>query len=159
MTKDVRRYAAILAAGAALTTLPMGVAVIGTPAPSRAECPAGQIPGDNGCRPHCPDGRLLDTETSKCLDLMSAVGSKLGLSVPAPSEIPPLVSVPVEVGLPDIGLPGIGIGLDLWQGLPSLGVPELPEIGLPSVGLPERPPLCGPGIETPIPMVGFTPCI
>ncbi|MGV0836959.1 hypothetical protein [Mycolicibacterium thermoresistibile] len=157
MTKDVRRYAAVLACGAALTILPMGVAVIGTPAPSRAECPAGQIAGDNGCRPHCPDGTLLDTETSKCLDLMSAAGSELGFSVPTPADIPPLVSAPVELGLPGVGLPGVGVGVNLFP--PLFGAPALPEVGVPAVGLPERPPLCGPGIDTPIPMVGWAPCI
>lgn len=170
MTMAVRRSVLALVGGAALTALPMAVATVATPAPSHAVCAVGQADNGQRCVPACTEGHFLDTQSGKCHDLPSAINTELARgpgnlalpSVPAPSEIPPLVSAPVEVGLPGVGLPGIGIGLDLWPDLPPLGVPappQVPEVGLPGVGLPERPPLCGPGIETPIPMVGFTPCI
>jgi hypothetical protein len=171
MAMAVRRPVTALLGGAALAALPMAVGTIATPASGHAVCEVGQVDTGRGCAPACSEGHYLDTRSGRCHDLPSAITTELAggpanigvPSLPAPSELPPLVSAPVEVPQPGVRLPGIGIGLDLWPDLPPIGVPApevgVPEVGLPGVGLPQRPPLCGPGIETPIPMVGFTPCI
>jgi len=154
MAKAIRRATTALMSGAALAVIPMAVNVIGTPAPSRAECGPDQIATDRGCEPPCRGNAVRDTQSGECVDLMAAISDAVGPVGPvapvdlasAAAALPPLVDVPVNVALPGIGLPGIGIGVNL----PPIGMPQVPQY---------RPTVCGPGFQTPIPMVGFTPCI
>jgi hypothetical protein len=139
------RSAAVAAFGAAaVAALPMTVATIATPAVSQAES--------------CPDGQVFDDKTSQCLDVLTAIGRQLPEAPPdmaaqltnmgaqIPSLSVPNVSIP-NISVPSIGIPGVGLPL------PPLGMPSLPE--------PPKPPplLCGPEINTPIPFVGFKPCL
>ena len=148
MAKTIRGAAAALMWGAALAAVPMAVNVIGTPAPSKAECGPDQITTDRGCQAPCRGNAVRDQQSGDCVDLAAALNDAVGpvdLSSAA-AALPPLVDVPVTVGLPGIGLPGIGIGVNL----PPLGMPQVPQY---------QPSVCGPGFQTPIPGVGFTPCI
>ena len=160
MTMAVRAAAIAVTFGAALTALPMAVATIATPAPSRAACDVGQTETDNGCAPACAKDKLLDTRSGRCVSKSSgSIFDQLPAPsevLPRPEEFAPRVNAPIDVALPDVGLPGVGINVNPDINLPGLG---LPGVGLQGVGLPSRKPVCGPGIQTPIPMVGFTPCI
>jgi hypothetical protein len=166
MTFTLRSAAFAVVGGAAVAVLPLTVATVATPAPSRAACEVGQM---DGCSPLCPEGQLLDTKSSECLDVMSAVARQLPASpedLPA-AQLPPMPDVGTitqfsapnfavpNVGIPNVGIPNIGIpGVGLP--LPPLGLPSLPE----PPKLPPPPPLlCGPEINTPIPFVGFKPCL
>ncbi len=136
-----RRTGATFALANLLALAPMAVATVATPAPSWA-CQIGQVAEEGGCAPYCGEDTLLDTRSGECRDPLSALVSDFsGVDdLPASPQLPEISSPSIDIGLPGIGLPSIGV-----------------DAALPS--LPAREPICGPGVQTPIPMVGFTPCV
>jgi hypothetical protein len=145
MTHTARRIGSALAFGAMFVGVPVTVGALATSAPASAACAVGMVDRDGGCVPYCGDNTLLDTKSGQCRDPLSAIVSDYSgvPNLPPPPALPEIPPPTVNVGLPGIGLPGIGIGI---------APPALP-------GPPPHQPICGPGIQTPIPMVGFTPCI
>lgn len=201
MKRPNRRSAAVLLVGAAMTAAPMALATVVTPAVSSAEC----VPGGGGASAS-PVGASVGGGEVKCTTAAAEEpannepknewGFNPNLTpaenlanLPAPQLSEPLVQtsliddVPVEVA-PTLGLPGIGVGVNLWPdltpivngvtgaavgaALPSLPAPQLPNLAqlpppqlpdLTQIPPPQAPPrlipqMCGPQI-TPF----FTPCI
>jgi hypothetical protein len=168
----VQRTAFALMAGAALA-----VTTLASPATGWAD-EADQGVADSALAPACPD-QVFDSKTGTCIDPLAKLASDLSSAANLPSLpdastlasnlagtpglINPNVSVPVSVGLPGIGLPPIALPqggtpqMPQLPALPPVGLPALPPVGLPA--LPGPPQLCGPKIDTPIPFVGFQPCI
>ena len=162
MAISVIRCAATLASTFALSAAPLAFATIVTPAVGRADCEpqqaikTSQTEGTgqevqeareaqaDDCERECPDDKVRDDKSGRCLDPMAAIAAQIG----------PLPAVPQLPGigpLPDVVLPGVCIGLPDVH-LPPIVLPPPPKA-------PARPKLCGPEINTPIPMVGTKPCI
>jgi hypothetical protein len=152
MSTTVCRIAMTVSVGAVLAGVSMAVNVIGTPTPARADCVVGQTQDDRGCVPYCPNDKLLDTDSGKCLDLMSAMERAMpqASELPAAPDLSALPNLGDYVGLPN---PADYVGV----GVPGVSVPLPP---LPGPSMPDRPGLCGEafGPPIPIPFLGFQAC-
>jgi hypothetical protein len=181
--------------GAALSTAPLGLVTLVSPAVSHAECTvegAGVSPTSAGGGEVKCSSETNEAEAAPAPQNQWAIDPNLTPAenlvnlqkLPPPQLSEPLVQtslvddVPVEIA-PTLGLPGIGVGVNLWPDLTPIvngvtgaavgaalpAAPDLSAIGgalsqLPPPQLPPPPsiprpgPICGPAI-TPF----FTPCI
>jgi hypothetical protein len=134
MARRSRRSATVLLMGAALSAAPLGLATIVTPAISHAECgvdggggyahPTGG--GIGGGTVSCeaePAPAPADSEPKNEWGFNPNLTPAENLArMPAPALQEPLVQtsliddVPVQIS-PELGLPGIGVGVNLWPDL------------------------------------------
>lgn len=191
MGRRNRRSATVLLMGAALSAAPLGLVTIVTPAISHAEC----APAENVAPAEQPNAEQCNNEAAPAPKNEWGFNPNLTpaenlAALPAPNlnNGEPLVQtsliddVPVAIE-PTLGLPGIGVGVNLWPDLTplitggagaalgsALPAPDLSAVGsalsqlpppqmpnlsqLPPPQLPPHQMVCGPQI-TPF----FTPCI
>lgn len=151
MTISIGRAVAVVASGLAMSVVPLAFTTVATPAPSRAECGAGQTGAD--CTPaaaDCPSDRVVYEKTGECLDQVTAIQRQLE-ALPPPPQLagfsasqgangapvlnvpPPQLNVPApQLYAPDVVLPGVGFGVSLfpiqWPDLSQLPPPQLPDL-------------------------------
>lgn len=185
MAARTRRILLTLISGSVMAMAPMTFAF--APAAGADECttPDGQPTSAEGCgEPPCPGDEVRSGVSGNCVDQMTSLGEQLQQLPPPPgwdtSNVPGFngsggfsglgIPSPVQVNMPDLVLPSIGVGLvpDLIlqpqfgnftpqvPNLSQLPPPQLPDLTkIPPPQMPPPPSLtnCGPSIGP------FTPCI
>lgn len=189
MAAGARRILLTLISGLVLAMAPMAVTFV-APAVSNAEC--NTAPGPNGepapqqtCEAPCPGDKVRSGVSGDCVDQMTSLGEQLQRLPPPPgwdgsniagingsglSGIPGIPS-PVQVNMPDLVLPSVGLGLvpnlvvqPQFGGLPAPQLPNLSQLPPPQLPdltkIPPPQPPAPPSLTNCGPTLGpFTPCI
>lgn len=157
MAADARRIALSLISGSALAIVPLA-ALIALPAVSHADdtCADGRTVAVDQCGVRCPDGTVVDEDAGTCRAQRTGTLEEQLRQLPSPSELPKFDASGIpplaQVAMPDVVLPGFGLGL--VPDIPIILAPQLPGIGIPQLPAPPQLTTCGPELA-----FGFKPCI